>query len=214
MYRLFITSFISLFVFAALARSQKPLTPEDEKYIKSQAAAYIKQFKLKIQELGSSDGQKLSDKERNTLINSIDSYFEDTATVQVMNLNKKKNTYSLRNYLSNVVANYSKRYQIVILRIETTNFNVSDLVPIKDASDKITSYKCYYTFVQGFCAKKTLENKEDFDSKDPDDYDVCERTWKSGEVVVKRAFSATKGDRWVISLGDIKANHIKDLQSQ
>jgi hypothetical protein len=115
--------------------------------------------------------------------------------------------------LRKIVANYTKRFDIVILHIETNNFNVSDLIPVTDSSGKILSYKCYYKFVQGFCAKVENENKEAPLSTNPEDFDVCERTWKSGEIIIKRAFSPSKGDRWVISLGNIKANQIKNLKS-
>lgn len=201
---------LSLPVFA---NSQNALTPEDRKYIKTQTSEYLKAVFSRLEQLGSS-GQGMTDGRRNRLIETILSYFEDTTKVQVINLSKRKNTYKIDNYLRNVVANYTKRYDIVILDIEVKSFKISDLNPVKDSTGQIILYKCSYTFIQGFCAKKKNETKEAPISNNPDDFDICEETTKSGEVIVKRSFSQTKGDRWVISLGNIKANHIKNRKSE
>jgi hypothetical protein len=204
-----------LLLHAVQVAAQRPLTPADTNYIRKQAFQYVRVFKNTMERLGSTNN--LSERQENIMIKFVLSYFRKGAKIEVTSDGESTREYDVDRYFSDIVANYSKRYSLVITTINISSFNISDLVPAaRDANGNITAYKGTFSFKQGFCAKKNKLDQEKFNSADPNNYDVCETTDKMGEIYIEKKYSPTAGDRWVILLGNItvEKGKFKNLKSQ
>ncbi len=203
---------IFLLVFSTQLNSfgqAKVPTPIDTKQINAEAKNLINEFRNFLPKLAMSKDNE----QKKVYKTSIESLFEKNATIEVASFKRKK-PYSLTEYL-NTVANYTKRFELVVFTFKINSINTKNLEPIRDTNGEIIKYRGTYTFTQGFCVKiKKAENPEGFDYKDPDSYDVCEETTKEGEFFLEKEYQRVAGSHWVVKLGNITAKHIEDKKNK
>ncbi len=194
----------SYFVYAQNMNS--PFSEAETQRIEKQAKDYIKSFTRAVPKLATTHDDEL----QRTITANIKSLFIPNAKVEVMNLDLQRRTYPLNSYLLNVVAEYADRFGLVVVKFENVVVNHNSFKPIKNSEGVITSYKGTYSFVQIFCV--TDKNVEMESKIEMEDFIVCEKTKKKGEIILKKVTSPTAGDHWVLLLGNITANQIENLK--
>lgn len=183
-----------------------PFSEAETQRIEKQAKDYIKSFTRAVPKLATTHDDEL----QRTITANIKSLFIPNAKVEVMNLDLQRRTYPLNSYLLNVVAEYADRFGLVVVKFENVVVNHNSFKPIKNSEGVITSYKGTYSFVQIFCV--TDKNVEMESKIEMEDFIVCEKTKKKGEIILKKVTSPTAGDHWVLLLGNITANQIENLK--
>lgn len=204
-YLLVVISFLSSHFMYAQNKAT-PFSEEETKRIEQQAKDYIKSFTRAVPKLATTQDEEL----QRTITANIKSLFIPIAKVAVMNLDQRKHTYSLTDYLLHVVANYADRFGLVVVKFENIVVNHNSFSPITNSDGVITGYKGTYSFVQIFCVTDKDFKKEG--KYEMEDFSVCEKTKKKGEIILKKVTSPTTGDRWVLLLGNIQANQIENLK--
>ena len=196
--------FSSFFVHAQSVNP--PFSEEETRRIEQQAKDYIKSFTRAVPKLATTHDDEL----QRTITANIKSLFIPNAKVEVMNVDSQKHIYPLSSYLLNVVGDYSDRFGVVVLKFENIVVNHNSFKPILNSEGVITGYKGSYSFVQIFCVTDKNVKKEG--KYEMEDFIVCEKTRKKGDLILKKVTSPTAGDHWVLLLGNIKANQIENLK--
>jgi len=192
--------------FVSAQNKSSPFSETETIRIEQQAKDYIKSFTRAVPKLATTHDDEL----QKTITANIKSLFIPNANIEIINLDSKKRTYSLSSYLLNVVANYADRFGVVVVKFENVVVNHNSFKPLNNSEGVVTGYKGTYSFVQIFCVTDKNIKKEG--KIEMEDFVICEKTKKNGDLILKKVTSPTAGDRWVLLLGNISAKQIENLK--
>ena len=201
---LFLCSFLTNRTFGQPNNS--PFGKDQLEEIEQQAKDYLVSFTDGVSQLS-----KNSDKTaQRKIINNVLNLFKDNAKIETLNVNGNKRAYNMPYYLTNIVANYSNRFGLVVLKFENVVVDHNSTAPIKNAKGVITGYKGTFSFSQIFCVTDKFVHKES-NKYEMEDFKICDQTKKEGEFIYKK-IEGTTGSRWILLLGDIEAKEVENLK--
>lgn len=187
---------------------QHDLKQEDIERLQHRGKEYVKNFEDFIVDISSTK----TDEGKLAPIHSAYDLFESTATIEVSNrITNKRKKYSIKEYLMDVVRNYSNHYGAVVITYVNIVADWKNLQAIKDRNGE-DIYVGSFSFKQCFCAGKNAILNSDIEKRNfeqCDAYKDC--TKKRGEIIVRKV-TTVKGERWILKLGNITVVETSDIK--
>lgn len=178
------------------AFAQDNLSKEELDLFQKRAVEYVFNFEYYLQQIAQSE--KTEDK--NWDIKAALDLFEEKTSIEVSNVNGKKRHYPVKDYLSNVVAKYRDKYDIVVIDFEATK--IENLKEMRDDQGKIY-YVGSYKFIQHFYAEKKSSPSSGLENRKFVYGDV---TSKKGKIFLKLVPTIGIGEEWILKLGDVEVD--------